>query len=476
MIHEETTQQAQAALPSHWLMGHLPSFSADPLGSLQRVATTARAPRLRFLNNYAWLAVHPDDIKHVLVDNHANYHKGYGLQALKPVLGEGLLTSEDPLHKQQRRLIQPAFHRKRIEAYATIMSEFTGAHMAHWEAQRQAAPALQLELHDELMHLTMLIVAKCLFDADVSERSDNLGQAISDLVTGYRVNRVGPIGQFLGRFDRAAVRARERNLAVVDAMLYDLIRTRRAENVDRGDLLSMILQATDSEGGDAQSADAHSAGSAQPMNDNLARDELFTLFVAGHETTAIGLTWTFFLLGRHPEIAARLVQELDGALGAPGARLPTLDDLAALPYTRQLFAEAMRLYPPAYATARIAQADDQLGGGAERVTVKKGNSVIVSQYVTHRDPRWWPDPERFDPSRFTPEAEAARPRFAYFPFGGGPRRCIGEQFAWMEAQLILAAIAHRYRVQVDEDYTPVLQPRVTLRPRDGLPVTLIPRA
>jgi len=353
--HRRATSRSRG-LPGHWLWGHLPNFSSDPVGSLQQAAAYGRVPRLRFINNIAWLAVHPDDVKHVLVDNHANYIKGYGLQALKPVLGEGLLTSEDPLHKRERRLIQPAFHRRRIETYASIMSRYTGEQIARWQSGQR------MDLHEEMMHLTMQIVAKTLFDADVSDRSDNLGQAISDLVNGFRTDRIGPLGQFLARFDRAAIRERNRNLAIIDAMIHELIRNRRAEGLDHGDLLSMILQATDSE-----ASEGASASDLPAISDKLARDELFTLFVAGHETTAVGLTWAFYLLAHHSEIAARLEQELDAVLGPPGpdARLPGLDDLESLPYARQVFAEALRLYPPAYATARIAKAADRLGEGDE---------------------------------------------------------------------------------------------------------------
>jgi len=439
----------------NWLMGNLRDFSADPLGMLTQAGRLGRVTRLRFINANAYLAAHPDDVKHVLVDNHRAYHKGFGLQALMPIVGEGLLTSEEEKHTVQRRLIQPAFHRKRIESYADTMVAYTQAQIAPW---RDRQP---LDLHNEMMHLTMLIVAKSLFDADVTNSSDQLGKSITELIEAYDMSRVGPIGQFIDKFDIRRNRARAQNLNVLDAMIYDLIRNRRADPADRGDLLSMILSAVDSETG---------ASYGQGMSDRQARDELVTLFLAGHETTAIALSWTFYLLSQNPASRTRLEAELDGVLGAPtsaAARPPTMNDLERLPYTRRVFAEAMRIFPPAYATARLAQADDIVGG----VRVKKGESVIVSQWVTHRDPQWWPDPERFDPDRFTPEAEAARPKFAYFPFGGGPRRCIGEPFAWMEGHLLLATIAHRFRLNLAPGFTPTPQPRVTLRP-DAMPMVV----
>ena len=376
-------------------MGQLAAVQSGPARHDATRDHGSRVPRLRFINSIAWLAAHPDDVKHVLVDNHRAYHKGFGLQALKPIVGEGLLTSEDEFHKRQRRLIQPAFHRQRIEAYAGVMTGYTDRTLATW-ADGQA-----FDLHDQMMHLTMLIVARCLFDADLAvdaaHDADSLGHSITALIEQFNPTRIGPIGQFIDRFDLKKQRARRRNLAVIDGLILDLIRDRRVEERDRGDLLSMILA--------SQDGDMGSEGSGRGMTDAQARDEMITLFLAGHETTAIALTWTFYLLAKHPAVEAKLLAELNSVLGAPGARLPELGDLDRLPYTRQVFAESMRLYPPAYATARIAQQDDEFGG----VHVKKGESVIVSQWVTHRDPRWWDDPERFDPERFSAAAEAARP-------------------------------------------------------------------
>lgn len=450
-------------VPGHWLWGNLRQFNADPLHTLLQVAQLGRLVHLRFVNQRSYLVHEPEDVKWVLVDNHRNYLKGYGTQALRPILGSGLLTSEDELHAQQRRLIQPAFHRQRIAAYAAIISRFADRHMAQWQ-DGQA-----LDLHAELMHLTMMIVAQCLFDVDLSRSVSSLGDAISALILEYDLNRIGPIGQLIDRLDWARTRRRRRLLAVLDSLIYDMIRTRRAEGADHGDLLSMMLQMQDAEAGSAIAG----------AGDKQLRDELLTLFIAGHETTALAVTWTFYLLALHPEVEARLLEELTAVLGAPastgegtgdgaGARLPGWEDLPKLEYTRRVFSEAMRLYPPAWATARIARRDDEIAG----CRIPAGSSVIVSQYVTHRDPRWWPDPERFDPDRFAPEAEAARPKFAYFPFGGGPRRCIGEPFAWMEGQLLVAALAQRFHFELQPGYAPELLPQVTLRPKHGMPMTV----
>jgi cytochrome P450 len=227
----------------------------------------------------------------------------------------------------------------------------------------------------------------------------------------------------------------------------------------------MLVLGEDVEGG------AESTEAERRMDDRQVRDELLTLFLAGHETTALAVSYTFYLLSRNPQVEAKLLEELNTVLGdplSPEARLPGWDDLPKLEYTRRVFAEAMRLYPPAYATARIARHDDEIAG----VRIPKGSTLLVSQYVTHRDARFWPDPEQFDPDRFSPEAEAERPKFAYFPFGGGPRRCIGEPFAWMEGQLLIAALAHRWHIAVREGYVPSLQPLVTLRAKEGMPAVV----
>lgn len=460
-VQEHSIVQPKPQGPKgNWLLGNMGKMAQDPLGVFEDAPQYGRLPRFRFLNLRAWLAIYPEDVKHVLVDNQRNYIKGYGLQALKPVLGEGLLTSEPPLHTHQRRIIQPAFHRQRIAAYASVMTEHTSAMLDGWRAQELSGETF--DLHEEMMQLTMLIVAQCLFDADVSASAENLGEAIGSLVDAFNTNRIGPVGMFIDRFDRKRQAERKRNRGVLDAMLLGLIRERRAEGVDHGDLLSMILA--------SPSDEVDADGTPLGMSDEQARDELITLFIAGHETTAIAMSWCFYLLAKHPEVEARLLAEVESVLGKygeEGSRLPTLADMDQLSYTRQVFAETLRIYPPAYATARIALADDVVGG----FPIKKGDTVIVSQYVTHRDERWWQDPMRFDPDRFTPEAEAARPKFAYFPFGGGARRCVGESFAWMEGVLILATMIQRVHLELKPDFEPGYHPRVTLRPAHGMQMT-----
>jgi cytochrome P450 len=460
-IEGETVAVESVTMPGNWLFGNARQFTTDPLGMMMKAAALGRIVRLRFLTETAFMLREPQDIKWVLVDNHRNYVKGRSTQALQPLLGQGLLNSEGEFHQQQRRLVQPAFHRQRIAAYAEVISRFAGEHMEQWRDE------MALDLHEELMRLTMVIVAQCLFDVDVSGRASNLGEAITKLVEGFDFNRVGPVGQFIDHFDIARRRQRSEVLAVLDGLIYELIQVRRAEGADHGDLLSMLVLGEDSETRTETRTEAGEAGKL--MSDKQVRDELLTLFLAGHETTALAVTYAFYLLAQNPAAEAKLLAELNSILGDPHsatARLPQWEDLPRLEYTRRVFAEAMRLYPPAYATARIARHDDEIAG----CRIPARSTVIVSQYVTHRDPRFWSEPERFDPDRFSPEAEAQRPKFAYFPFGGGPRRCIGEPFAWMEGQLLIAALAHRCHIAVQRGYAPELQPLITLRARAGMPV------
>ena len=439
--------------------GHTQEFFADPLGFLRRAARYGPLAQLRLVNVRAILLTEPEDIKHVLVDNNRNYIKSQGVRLLKRVLGEGLLTAEGEFWRRQRRLIQPAFHRKRIAGYAEVMTRFTERHLADWQDGQQR------DMHQEMMHLTMEVVTKCLFDADIRNEAQELGQAITQLLESFDFRRIGPIGQFLDRLDRKGQRRFQENLQVLDRLIYQLIQERRASGQDHGDLLSMLLQAQDEEAADE----------AAGMTDKQVRDEALTLFIAGHETTANALSWTFYLLAQHPEVEAKLHQELDAVLGPPEdgqGRLPTLADLERLPYARQVLEESMRLFPPAWIIGREAVGPDTVGG----CPVQPGQVFFMSQYVTHHDPRFWPEPERFIPERFEPAEVKKRPKFAYFPFGGGPRLCVGEPFARMEAHLILATIAHRYRLELVPGAVVRPLARVTLRPAHGLPMILHARS
>jgi cytochrome P450 len=370
---------------------------------------------------------HPDLVHELLVTQNRFFHKSRVLQRSKVIFGEGLLTSEDPLHLRQRRLVQPAFHRERIARYAQVMVERAARTSERW---RDGA---EVDIHHEMMRLTLEVVAKTLFDAEVEGEADEIGAALTELVDlfPHLMNPFAPILQKLPipstlRFRRAVER--------LDRTIYGIIGRRRASGEDRGDLLSMLLLAQDDE------------GDGGGMTDLQVRDEAMTLFLAGHETTANALAFTWYLTAQHPEAAARLVDR---------------------DYAEMVLAESMRLYPPAWAVSRLALEDVTMGDWL----VPRNAVAVACQAVMHRDPRFWPNPDRFDPLRFTAEAKTARPKYAYFPFGAGPRICIGESFAWMEGVLILTTLARTWRMEL---LTPDVEPQasITLRPKGGIRVRL----
>lgn len=401
--------------------------------------------RARVGNLHLHLLAHPDAVRDVLVTHQRAFMKGHVLQRAKMLLGEGLLTSEGEHHLRQRRLVQPAFHRQRLADYATAMVDRTLVTRDRWR------DGMLVDMDHEMMALTLAIVARTLFDADVDVEADEIGGALSDVLRLFQTVFI-PGMQLLDRLPLPHTRRFAQSRGRLEATIYRLIRERRAERARgemRGDLLSMLLAAQDTE------------GDGRGMTDEQVRDEAMTLFLAGHETTANALTWTWYLLSQHPHVAYRLHAEVDGTLGD---RRATLDDLAALPYTRQVLAESMRLYPPAYAIGRQVLEPYPVG----RLTIPRGSLVVVSPLVTQRDARWFPDPERFDPDRWTPDAQTSRPKFSYFPFGGGTRVCIGEHFAWTEGTLVLATLAQRWRAELVEGQRVAMKPMITLRTRFGM--------
>ena len=398
---------------------------------------------------HIYLFSHPDLIRDVLVTNQKNFHKSRGLERAKRLLGNGLLTSEGDFHLRQRRLVQPAFHRQRIAAYAETMAHYASRTSARWRDGET------LDMHAEMMRLTLGVVSKTLFDADVDSEAGEIGDALTTAFESFNLAML-PFTELLEKLPLPAVRrfnaARDR----LDSTIYRMIAERRESEVDRGDLLSMLLMATDDE------------GDGGGMDDTQLRDEALTIFLAGHETTANALTWTWYLLSQHPEVEARMHAEIDSALQG---RCPAYEDLAALPYTRMILAESMRLYPPAWAIGRRALQSFESRG----FTIPAKSVVLMSQYIMHRDPRYFPDPDKFDPKRWTPEVQAARPKFSYFPFGAGTRICIGEQFAWMEGILLIAALAQRWRMRLEPYQSVEVQPLITLRPRHGMRMVLTRR-
>lgn len=426
-------------------MGSLLKFRRNPLGFLLETAQRyGDVVYYRFGRFEVYLLKNPDHIKDVFVTHQHNFVKGRGIQWAKLFLGEGLLTSEGEFHTRQRRLSQPAFHRQRIGAYAAIMAEYADRARGRWRDGQ--AVAFESEMHA----LTLAIAGRTLFGEDMADEAAEIGAALTDVLSLFprfalpfaRAIQMLPLPSNR-RFDRARAR--------LDATVYRIIALRRKSGVDQGDLLSMLMASQDHEGDGGR------------MSDVQLRDEVMTLLLAGHETTANALCWTFYLLSQNPDAEALLHAEIDQALGG---RLPGLEDVPSLRYAEQVFAESMRLYPPAWGIGRKVVTDHPLG----EWTLPAGALVSMSPWVTHHDERFFPEPFRFDPDRWLPEARAARHRFSYFPFGGGARQCIGEQFAWMEGVLLLATLAQRFRFRLAPDTVVEPEALITLRPRGGLPV------
>jgi len=428
------------------LVGSLIDFYRDILGFLTKASHYGDISYFKLGPRDVFLLNHPDLIKDVLVTHHRNFLKSRALERAKLVLGEGLLTSEQDIHLRQRRIIQPAFHHKRIATYGKTMVDYASRMGEQW------LEGTTVDINNEMMRLTMAIVAKTLFDADVESEAEDIGKTITVIIEMFP-RTVLPFSEILDKLPLPSTRRFEKARERLDGIIYALIEERRANGEDRGDLLSMLLMSQDEE------------GDGKGMTDLQVRDEAMTLFLAGHETTANALTWTWYLLSQHPEAEKRLHEELNTVLGN---RLPTVEDLDRLSYTRMVLAESMRLYPPVWAVARRAINDYEVDG----YVAPAGSFVFMSQYVTHRDERFHLDPLRFDPERWTPERQASRLQFSYFPFGGGPRRCIGESFAWMEGILVLATLARKWKARLVPGHRVELKPLITLRPKYGMRMTL----
>ena len=393
-----------------------------------------------------FLLNHPDYVRDVLVTRESNFLKGRGRRRGAQFLGEGLIISEGEMHRRQRRLMQPAFHRPRIEAYARVMTEQGELASERWRDGET------LDAAQEMRRVTIPIVSRTLFRTETVGEAEEVDRAMTGVLTHFRAFRAAP-AFLLERLPLPESRRFLKSWDRLDGMIYRMIGERRREGGDRGDLLSMLLLARDEEGG---------AG----LSDAQVRDQAMTIFLAGYETTALALAWTWYLLAQNPEAEARLHEELDGVLGE---RRPTIEDLPRLDYTGRVFNESLRLYPPTWRLVRWAIEECEFGG----YVVPAGSQVIVSQYVMHHDARYFPDPFRFDPDRWSPEAKAARPQYSFFPFGGGPRRCLGETFAVVEGVLLLATLARRWRLRLAHEGPPVeMQPLHMLRPRRGIHMRL----
>ncbi len=418
-------------------------FRTDPLNFLTALARDyGDVAHFKMGARNFFFINHPEHIKDLLVTSNRKFQKSLVLQRTKRILGEGLLTSEGEVHLRQRRLSQPAFHRQRIAGYAETMVRYTDGMRRQW---RDGAV---MNIHQQMMKLTLAIVGKTLFDADVESDAKEIGEALETFMNMFGLIFL-PFSEYIERLPIPPMRRLRNVRTKLDEIVYRLIRERRQSGtLDRGDLLSMLLLAQDTEG---------DGGS---MTDLQLRDECLTIILAGHETTANALTWTWMLLSKNPEAEAEMHAELD----ALGGKLPGLDDLPKLKYTEMVLAESMRLYPPAWAMGRQALEDHNFG----EFFVPKDSMVLCSQWVMHKDHRFYPDPMKFVPQRWTVEAKASRPKFSYFPFGAGPRQCIGESFAWMEGVLLLATIAQQWKLRLEPGHRIVPQPAITLRPKNGV--------
>lgn len=425
---------------AHPLLGVLPEFRRDPLGFVLGCARQyGDVVRLRFPVLTFYLVSHPDAIEEIPVTQHRDVVKGPSYRSLlRSFLGNGLLTSEGELWRRQRRLVQPAFHHDRIASYVEAMAAYADRMVRTWRNGETR------DLHTDPRRLTLQIVTKVLFGAEIERETSDVGRALG-VVTERALRFISaPIPLPLGIPTPANVRY-HRAVRRLDQIVYGIIRARRAGG-GGDDLLSMLLRAQDEDG--------------SRMTDRQLRDEVITLFLAGHETTALALAWTFYLLSEDPDADAALAAEAGEVLGD---RAPAMADLPRLRYTQQAVGEAMRLFPPVWGIKREARQDLTVGG----YRLRRGTQILISQYAVHRDPRWYADPERFRPERWASGMEQQRPRYADFPFGGGPRLCIGHEFAMTEAVLVLASIARRFRLRVAPGH-PVPLPSITLQLTHGL--------
>jgi cytochrome P450 len=431
------------------LLGSFGDFRRDQLGFYVSCAREyGDVVAVRLGPRRALLVYHPDAIEGVLVTRSRDFVKSPAVRLLRKVLGGGLLVAEGDSWLRQRRLVQPAFHRQRLAGYGELMVDCTERRLAEWKDGQV------VDVHAEMMALTQAIVTRTLFDADVSDEAQAVGQASHVLMEDFGI-RLGSVLRLPHWVPTPANLRSARAIRRLDQVVYRIIAGRRRSAEDRGDLLSILLHAQDADDGTR-------------MTDRQVRDEVMTLFMAGHETTAVALSWTWYLLAQHPDVDARLAQELRTVLNG---RRPTVGDLPRLPYTEMVVTESMRLYPPAYAIGREAARPSEVAGQP----VRRGVIVIVPTWVVHRDARWFPAPEEFRPERWADDLARRLPRYAYFPFGGGPRQCVGSAFAMMEAVLVLATLARCFRLELAPDQRVSPTPYVTLRPEPGVRMHLAVR-
>ncbi len=428
-----------------WLGGNLVRFRDNRLDFFVNIAREyGDMAHVRFGHRHVYIVSHPDLIEEIVVEKNQNFIKHFALRLNPLIFGQGLLTSEGAFWLRQRRLVQPAFLKSRIAAYAPAMVAAAERLIAGWQ------PGQRRDIHTDMMGVTLEIAAKTLFDADVGGETQIVVDALAFLQDHFltRFNALIPLPVWVPTPSNFRLRRAVRQL---DNILYGFIRQRRALNVDKGDLLSILLHAQDEDG--------------SRMTDRQVRDEAMTLFLAGHETTALALSWTWYLLAKNPRAEERLVEEWRNLLGG---RAPTFEDWPKLHFTEQVLLESMRLYPPAYVIGREAIVNCLIGG----YDVPKGTTLLMPEWSVQRDPRFFEEPEAFRPERWTDAFQKSLPKFAYFPFGGGPRLCIGNTFAMMEMALVLATIGQKFRFTLAPAAVVEAFPRFTLRPEPGVPAVI----
>ena len=432
-----------AQRPTRSSFAALRTLRRDPIGFLTAAASNGDVVHVRLPRTPLFVLNRPDLVRTVLVDRHHDVRKGPTMDAARRMLGESLLTSHGETHGRRRRLVQPLFHHERIDGYGAAMVELAERASGRW------LDGQTIDVHVEMARLTLAIVARTLFGVDVEDRrAARITGALTDVLAQFD-RAFSPWLPLTERLPLPANRRFDRAREVFDDEIYGMIRRRRGTGLDGDDLLSLLL-------------DAREDGTA--MTDGQVRDEAITIFLAGHETTANALTFTWLLLSEHPEARASVLAELDDVLGS---RTPTVADVPSLPFTRAVLHESLRRYPPAWAIGRRATADLHADGHR----IPAGSVIVVSPWLLHHDHRWWDAPWGFRPERWLAD-DPSRPKDAYVPFGAGPRMCIGEGFAWLEATLVLATIARRLTLTHDPTHRVELQPAIALRPRTGMPMTV----
>jgi cytochrome P450 len=444
---ESTTPRRAPRLPGTLpLIGDLLELGRNPIDLFTEVAEQGDVVSLKFAHARYFLVNDVETVHHVLVDNNRNYTKSPNYKGLKLVLGEGLVTSEGEFWRRQRKLSQPAFHRDRVASFVTSMVEETDTMLSKWDEHVGDV----IDVHAEMMKLTLRIVARTLFSTAVGAEADAIGEAL-----GIAIHHANDYAEAVIKPPQWLPSPKnfrfKRSMKTLDALVFRIIDTRRrGESADANDLLALLMAATEDGRG---------------MTDQQLRDEVMTLVMAGHETTANALAWTFYLLSKDPEVERRLARDV---VAAVGDRAPVAEDAPKLKYASMVVSESMRLFPPVWAFERQAIDDDVVGG----FEVPAKSMVAISPFLLHRHRAYWENPEGFDPERFSPQASEGRPKFAYLPFGGGPRMCIGMGFAMMEAQMCLARIVQKFRLELASSARVDPEPVVTLRPRGGLKMRL----